>query len=45
MYEEIELFQLFIIRLRNVVEKLENLVMNKNKMAIQVNQIILSRIV
>jgi len=42
MYEEIKEFQTLIIRLRTVVKKLENLVMNKNK--IQVNQLILSRI-
>lgn len=42
MYEEIKEFQVLIIRLRTIVKKLENLVMNKNK--IQVNQLILSRI-
>lgn len=42
MYEEIKEFQVLIIRLRTIIKKLENLVMNKNK--IQVNQLILSRI-
>jgi len=45
MYEEIEEFQILIIRLRTFVEKFENVVINKNKMAIKVNKIILSRII
>jgi len=40
MYEEIEEFQILIIRLRTVVKKLETLVINKNKMATKVNKIV-----
>lgn len=44
MYEEIEEFQILIIRLRTIVEKLEKFIICKNKMVIKVNYIILSRI-
>jgi len=40
MYEEIEEFQILINRLRTVVDILEKLEINKNKMAVQVNKII-----
>lgn len=42
-YEEIEEFQILIVHLRTIMEKLENIVINRNNMATQVNQIILNR--
>lgn len=42
-YEEIEEFQILIVHLRTIVEKLENIVINRNNMVTQVNQIILNR--
>lgn len=42
-YEEIEEFQILIDNLRTIVEKLENMVISRNNMATQVNQIILNR--
>jgi len=44
-YEKIEEFQILIVRLRTIVEKLENLEINRNNMTTQVNQIILIRYV
>jgi len=42
-YEEIEEFQILIVHLKTIVEKLENIVINRNNVATQVNQIILNR--
>lgn len=39
MYEEKEEFKILIIRLRTVMEKLENLLINQTKITTQVNQL------
>jgi len=42
-YEEMEEFQILIVHLRTISEKLENIVINRNNMATQVNRIIFNR--